>query len=101
MERWAGGKWVRSHFVLTRAGFLHWFAPPPPQAKVTSWESFAGTAANSLNLSRCSFEEGEAAQNAVCPHLLISHYYTCISCPCVSATGGRFDRGQAAAQLTY
>lgn len=42
-------RWNPSHFVLTRAGFLHWFR------SVEDVERLDG-----LNLSRCQFEQGKA-----------------------------------------
>ncbi|BDA42712.1 hypothetical protein COCOBI_03-6050 [Coccomyxa sp. Obi] len=57
MARWVSGsgKWTDCHFVLTRCGFLHWFnnSPPAPADIVP---------ADSLNLSRCQFETGEAPE---------------------------------------
>lgn len=44
MERWepVGGKWVHSHFVLTEAGFLHWFDQPPAGSAVAAAAAAAG-----------------------------------------------------------
>ena len=47
MARWVSGsgKWMDCHCVLTRCGFLHWFAGSPPDpADIVP--------ADSLNLSR-------------------------------------------------
>ena len=51
MARWASGtgRWADCHFVLTRAGFLHWFA-----------EMGSLTPLDGVSLARCSFEDGEA-----------------------------------------
>ncbi|KAK9817288.1 hypothetical protein WJX72_012262 [[Myrmecia] bisecta] len=51
MARWVSpsGKWQDCHFVLTRAGFLHWFR---------SMEDVAPM--DCLNLVRCQFEAGDA-----------------------------------------
>ncbi|WIA39345.1 hypothetical protein OEZ86_005457 [Tetradesmus obliquus] len=52
MELWQpkSSSWAGAHFVLTRAGFLHWFAS---MEDVTPLEP-------PLNLCRCSFEAGAA-----------------------------------------
>ncbi len=52
MARWdaSNGMWVDCHFVLTRAGFLHWW-------KGTSTEL---APMDGVNLSRSAFEQGEA-----------------------------------------
>eukprot|EP00887_Chlorella_sp_A99_P007200 scaffold2.g7200.t1 len=70
IERWDSGpgKWAPSYLVLTRAGFLHAFsgAPadggPPPNGRmpVAWWQGAAVGPVESLNLARCSFEQGEA-----------------------------------------
>jgi hypothetical protein len=70
MERWepgaslGAGRWVRCRFVLTRAGFLHWFAPGPPGGggdggKVPGgWGRPMPMPVDHLSLVRCAFEQG-------------------------------------------
>ena len=47
----ASGRWADRHFVLTKAGFLHWIA------SVDELEPL-----DCLNLSRCQFESSQDAQ---------------------------------------
>lgn len=47
----ASGRWADRHFVLTKAGFLHW---------VASMEELEPL--DCLNLSRCQFESSQDAQ---------------------------------------
>ena len=51
MSRWlpVSNMWQECHFVLTRAGFLHWFLDTEHVRPV-----------DCLNLARCQFEAGEA-----------------------------------------
>ena len=53
MELWdaKAGAWSEAHCVLTRAGFLHWFA---------SMDAPGAPPLGVLNLARCQFEAGEA-----------------------------------------
>lgn len=83
IERWYGStsKWQGVHAVLTRAGFLHCFSPDSAAARAAPCASEGGSGGGtarssstgqlawggatcwappveSLNLSRCSFEQG-------------------------------------------
>jgi hypothetical protein len=96
IERWYGStsKWQGVHAVLTRAGFLHCFSPDSAAARAAACSSDGGSSGGgggtarssstgqlawggatcwappveSLNLSRCSFEQGVSADvsPAVC-----------------------------------
>ena len=45
------GRWADRHFVLTKAGFLHWFESVDELQPL-----------DCLNLSRCQFESGQDAE---------------------------------------
>lgn len=47
----ASGRWADRHFVLTKAGFLHWLASMDELEPL-----------DCLNLSRCQFESSQDAQ---------------------------------------
>lgn len=61
MERFDALKneWLSGYAVLTRAGFLHWFAAPKDGGPLSAW-GHAGAPVHSMNLARCEFEQGEA-----------------------------------------
>ena len=64
VQRYDAGKnvWSRGYAVLTRAGFLHWFAAPGDgSAAVGAW-GCSGAPLSSFNLARCEFEQGEAPE---------------------------------------
>lgn len=54
MERWlpVSSAWQECHFVLTRAGFLHWFHRGSSPDHIRPLDN--------LNLIKCQFEAGEA-----------------------------------------
>lgn len=101
MERWDSSvsRWQRGHLVLTRAGFLHFFAPDSAAAKAAVAAGIGGGGGGagvrgggglaasrnssvgqlswggasswtppieSLNLSRCSFEQGNCCRMQGC-----------------------------------
>lgn len=51
--------WEEGYGILTRAGFLHWFAPGEDGEPKLPWGPSGGPTI-SLNLARCSFETGDA-----------------------------------------
>ena len=51
--------WEEGYAILTRAGFLHWFASGEDGEPTLPWGP-AGGPSISLNLARCSFEPGDA-----------------------------------------
>jgi hypothetical protein len=89
MERWDSSvsRWQRAHLVLTQAGFLHCFAPDSAAARAwagggsgsgggsrgqLSWGGAHSWSPplESLNLSRCSFEQGKRRGSSACRSLL-------------------------------